>query len=249
MPNQKTAQTLAIEALEAVANWLVRFSECETDEIAADGGVTVGMVCQQEALWQSARVDNAIAALRAPVAGVGEEVTVDYTDGIEPWQHDAAYNLSLLYNHKHDDSVQFTRQQMLVAIEFGVHKYSAEVETYRQMHDIATIDLGYPSMLEALEATPPATPLPAADGPATGEAIDFEAIDAVIAEMIEVAVNDGEDEGWLIDFDRGDVDRWQAKLQIATGHEDGFPSRKATTKPSNPPPCDDQQTESAGEGK
>jgi len=36
------------------------------------------------------------------------------------------------------------------------HGGSAEAETYRQMHEIAT-DLGYPSILEALEAAPRAT--------------------------------------------------------------------------------------------
>lgn len=37
------------EALDLAVKWLQEFSEADLDEIAADGGVTVGMVYQQEA--------------------------------------------------------------------------------------------------------------------------------------------------------------------------------------------------------
>ena len=54
-----------------------------------------------------------IAALTPPAAE-GE-----VTDGIEAFQHDDARELGLLYNHYHDDRVQFTRHNMLVAIAHG----------------------------------------------------------------------------------------------------------------------------------
>lgn len=45
-------------------------------------------------------------------------------------------------------------------------------------------------------------------------------VDLVIAEMIEVAT--GRDD----DYDRGVIDVWQSRLQHASGHRHGFPSRQ-----------------------
>lgn len=62
-----------------------------------------------------------------------------------------------------------------------------------------------------------------ADAAGEREAINLAEVDAVIAEMIKVATEPDE-EGWL-PVDQGDVDVWQARLQIAVGHRNGFPSR------------------------
>jgi hypothetical protein len=43
----------------------------------------------------------------------------DATADVEPWQHLDARELGLLYNHKADDSAQFTRWQMMAAIAHG----------------------------------------------------------------------------------------------------------------------------------
>lgn len=38
--------------------------------------------------------------------------------------------------------------------EYTIDELRMQAETYRDMHDIATRELGYPSILEALEAAP-----------------------------------------------------------------------------------------------
>ena len=65
--------------------------------------------------------------------------------------------------------------------------------------------------------------------------IEAAEVDAVIAEMIDCATGRGE---WSDgeEPERADVDRWQARLQIATGHKDGFPSRPA--EPAGEEPVD-----------
>lgn len=44
---------------------------------------------------------------------------IDATTGVEHWQQPDARELGLLYNHKPDDSAQFTRWQMMAAIAHG----------------------------------------------------------------------------------------------------------------------------------
>lgn len=60
---------------------------------------------------------------------------------------------------------------------------AVEAETYRDMHEIATKDLGYPSILEALEAAPHATARP------TPEQGVREALERVVHENGPVVVD------------------------------------------------------------
>jgi cell division protein FtsB len=48
-------------ALGGAAAWIGEFARADLDELAADGGVTVGMVFQQQAKW---RAEQARQALR-----------------------------------------------------------------------------------------------------------------------------------------------------------------------------------------
>lgn len=58
---------------------------------------------------------------------------------------------------------------------------AVEAETYRMMRDIATEHLGYPSILEALEATPPYSDangwLPIESAPRDGTRVDLWVVD------------------------------------------------------------------------
>lgn len=97
--------------------------------------------------------------------------------------------------------------------------------TNRDRNLMLSIKMRYGDLTDLL-AILAAQPAPESEG------VDLAKVDAVIAEMIEVAVDEDED------FDRGTIDVWQSQLQQATGHTNGFPSRP-TPLPTDPIACPD----------
>jgi hypothetical protein len=52
------------EAAGNAADWLNSFHRASLEEIAADGGVTVGMVFQRDAAWEATKLHRAALAQR-----------------------------------------------------------------------------------------------------------------------------------------------------------------------------------------
>lgn len=62
------------DAVEQVVDFLNDLSNADLDEIAADGGVTVGMVLQQQAKWTATKLQRAAPAKDAEIEALRERV-------------------------------------------------------------------------------------------------------------------------------------------------------------------------------
>lgn len=92
------SSSLAVADLQTVTAWLSGLSECpDLNDVCADGGVTVGMVYQQEAREMSGRLARILslpAASEQAVAGEWQPIDTAPKDGTEIVGHDQATGTS-----------------------------------------------------------------------------------------------------------------------------------------------------------